>query len=51
MKKKEEEKNHFMGKITGYRLIDGVYHISPMYSEHYEKITAKRLLSKGYWMP
>lgn len=37
-KTKKENPNHHMGKETGYELIDGVYHIAPMYSEHFDTL-------------
>jgi len=38
MVKKVEKTNHFTGKHSGYELIDGVYHIAPMYTDAFEKI-------------
>ena len=38
MIKKLKETNHFMGKHSGYELIDGVYHIAPMYVDGFEKL-------------
>ncbi len=38
-KKTEEEKNHHMGKLTGYELKDGVYHIAPTYTNRFREIT------------
>lgn len=42
MKKSEGNTNHHMGKITGYELIDGEYHIAPLYRERFAKIALKR---------
>ncbi len=38
MKKQKEDQNHHMGKSTGYELIDGVYHIAPVYSIAFDKL-------------
>ena len=38
MAKKKEATNHFMGKHSGYELIDGVYHIAPMYTGAFDKL-------------
>ena len=40
MAKKKD--TYFMGKTTGYSLVDGVYHIAPMYTEGFEKLLDRR---------
>lgn len=40
-KQKEENPNHHMGNHTGYELIDGEYHIAPMYQEQFEALGIK----------
>lgn len=30
--------SHFMGKYTGYELVDGQYHIAPTYREEFDRI-------------
>ena len=35
---KKDESSHRMGKETGYQVINGVYHIAPLYWEQFEKI-------------
>ena len=39
MAKKVENPNHFTGKHSGYELIDGVYHIAPMYIDQFAKLS------------
>ena len=34
--------NHHMGKQTGYDLIDGVYHIAPLYQNQFVEIEHKK---------
>ena len=41
MAKKKEGTNR-MGKRTGYDLVDGVYHIAPMYTRQFEELWALR---------
>ncbi len=41
--KKKTDANHFMGKSTGYRLIDGVYHIAPVYIERFDRISDQQV--------
>ena len=36
---KEKNKNHHMGKRTGYELVDGEYHIAPLYQQQFEKLS------------
>lgn len=43
MKKEQENPNNHMGKKTGYTLIDGVYHIAPVYQEQFDFITHKKV--------
>ena len=38
MTKKKEDPNHHQGKMTGYTLIDGAYHIAPIYQEQFNQI-------------
>jgi len=38
MVKKVKEANHSMGKRSGYELVDGVYHIAPMYIDAFAKL-------------
>ncbi len=38
MKKEKENPNHHMGKQTGYELINGEYHIAPMYCEQLDAL-------------
>lgn len=38
MTKKKEATNHFVGKHSGYELIDGVYYIAPMYTDAFAKL-------------
>ena len=40
--KEKVNPNHHMGKQTGYELIDGVYHIAPMYQEQFAKIAYQK---------
>ncbi len=42
MGKQKETSNHHMGKHTGYELVDGVYHIAPLYTERFNGISARR---------
>lgn len=42
MKNKTEDKNYFMGKETGYELINGVYHVAPRYQNIFERIMAQK---------
>jgi len=37
-----EESPHHMGKRTGYRLIDGEYHVAPTYSTAFAETTAQK---------
>ena len=37
-KKVKEDPNHHQGKATGYELIDGVYHIAPIYIEQFNQL-------------
>ena len=41
MTKKVKETNYSMGKHSGYELIDGVYHIAPMYIDAFSKLAAR----------
>ena len=41
--KEKVNPNHHMGKQTGYELIDGVYHIAPLYVEQFTKLAHQRL--------
>ena len=40
-KTKNADKAYRMGKQTGYRLIDGVYHIAPLYQGQFEELAHK----------
>ena len=42
MKQKAKETTHFSGKYSGYELIDGVYHIAPMYTDQFAKLSDRR---------
>ena len=42
MAKKPKETTHRMGKHSGYSLINGVYHIAPMYVSQFEKFADRR---------
>ena len=42
MRKEKENPNHRMGKQTGYELIDGEYHIAPLYQDRFENIIFKK---------
>jgi len=42
MAKEKENPNHRMGKTTGYDLINGDYHIAPLYQERFAQIALKR---------
>ena len=35
MAKEKKDPNHYLGKRTGYSLIDGVYHIAPIYQDSF----------------
>ena len=35
---KKKDDNHFLGKTTGYSLIEGVYHIAPTYTQAFDKL-------------
>ena len=39
---KAKDTTHFMGKKTGYELIDGAYHIAPMYSDWFDKLADQK---------
>ena len=41
-KKEIENPNHHMGKQTGYELIDGAYHIAPLYKERMSLLTFQK---------
>ncbi len=41
-KKEPENPNHHMGKRTGYHLINGEYHIAPLYVEQFDKLTNRQ---------
>ena len=41
MAKKKKDTNH-MGKHTGYELVDGVYHIAPVYISQFGDLGAQR---------
>ncbi len=38
MKKEKENHNHHMGKQSGYELINGEYHIAPMYVAQFDAL-------------
>ncbi len=38
MKKERENPNYHMGKQTGYELINGEYHIAPVYWESFDRL-------------
>ncbi|KKM72171.1 hypothetical protein LCGC14_1423220 [marine sediment metagenome] len=38
----KEDPNHHMGKRTGYELIEGAYHIAPMYRGQFDAVLHKR---------
>ena len=40
--KNKVEANHFMGKKTGYELINGKYHVAPMYMDIMERIMSQK---------
>ena len=40
-KKNKENPNHFMGKQTGYELVDGKYHIAPLHSGQFDYLADK----------
>uniref|UniRef100_A0A6H1ZSL2 Uncharacterized protein n=1 Tax=viral metagenome TaxID=1070528 RepID=A0A6H1ZSL2_9ZZZZ len=42
MKKKKEATNYYMGKQTGYELIEGVYHIAPLYQEQFRRMSLEK---------
>ncbi len=39
---KKENSNYHMGKHTGYELIDGEYHIAPLYQSQFGLLAAKK---------
>jgi hypothetical protein len=41
MKKQKQYPNHHMGKHSGYELIDGEYHIAPMYTDQFRELENK----------
>ena len=43
MVKKVKETTHFRGKHSGYELIDGVYHIAPMYTDSFAKLADRTI--------
>lgn len=40
--KEKKDPNHHMGKSTGYGLIDGVYHIAPLYRNEFEQLALRK---------
>ncbi|MCK9435728.1 MAG: hypothetical protein M0Q12_00805 [Synergistaceae bacterium] len=42
VKKEPENPNYHMGKRTGYELINGEYHIAPLYTQQFEELTTKQ---------
>jgi len=42
MGKKKNNTNHHMGKQSGYDLIDGVYHIAPMYCKRFDDFRLRK---------
>lgn len=38
----KEKPNHFMGKSTGYELIDGVYYLASMYTDSFRKLADRQ---------
>ena len=42
MTKKKESSNYHMGKHSGYELIDGVYHIAPIYTDHFARLADRQ---------
>ena len=43
MAKEKENPNHHMGKRTGYELIDGVYHIAPLYIQRMDEAQMRKV--------
>ena len=43
MSKEKEDTNYHMGKHTGYSLIDGVYHIAPIYTKQLEDLAMQKI--------
>ena len=41
--KKRKDINDFIGKHSGYRFTNGVYHIAPMYIENFERLMDRRV--------
>jgi len=39
----KEKKNHFMGKHTGCTLINGEYHLAPVYQDQFSAITNEKV--------
>ena len=48
MKKEIKDANHHMGKQTGYTLIDGAYHVAPMYQQDFAKFKDKYVAISEY---
>jgi hypothetical protein len=42
MKKEKANPNRHMGKYTGYELINGEYHLAPLYVEQFDKLTERK---------
>jgi len=42
MAKERVDPNHHEGKKTGYELIDGVYHIAPLYTKQFDDLALQR---------
>jgi len=40
---KKEETTDFMGKYTGYKLIDGAYYLAPMYTDKFAKLSDRAI--------
>jgi hypothetical protein len=41
MKAKTKDTTHFMGKRTGYELINGEYHLAPFYCDQFARLNAE----------
>lgn len=42
MVKRKDSPNHHKGKRTDYELIDGVYHIAPLYQERFDTVNLRK---------
>ena len=40
--KEKVNPNHHMGKQTGYELVDGIYHVAPVYQQQFDAFASKQ---------